>query len=372
MPMLNSYSNYKSCVSAYTDQFKYCVTHVYIEPNASSEVWKEIDEFSAYTYQHYRHDVLKRGVCMNDCVKMVQSLEESQKMELSSSNFTVIQPYPAKIGQEIPEISWTEEDLENVTICNNVELEQFYGLRSVSRISFCLTETSESKNSKSRKNGDKLDYRFMMVASILLALVMNTTLINAISHDESNDSFSTKLLSCFDAKKNFSMLMKPSPVFSFTAWKLILVAIVICAHSFTALSTFSMVDSFSLEDSVHRNSAIRIRAWQIFIPGFFAMSGYLMSFTWIGRLMMGRKVSLKRNVFAFINRFIRFFPSMAFMVFFFATRFYYSFSDPKWLEVLANERINCQKNGWMNLLFINNLVNNRDGVSRTYFLKVFM
>lgn len=360
MPELNLYSDYRTCASTYNTQFKYCVAHVYIKPNQSSELWKEIEDFSSYTYQHYRHDVLMRGVCMNDCKNIIRGLEESQKIELKSVGFEIKQPYPNKIGQEIPELNWTQDDLDMINICNNVDLHRFYNLSSMSRISFCLTKQGDT----ARRKGDTVDHLFMVIVSALFGLVMLATISEFINHDQPSDSLFLKFLSCFDAKRNLSIINKPSSSFTFDTIKLALLVIIGCSHAFSALNMFAMVESFRLEDSVHHNYAIRIRGWQIYLPLLFLISGYFMSFNWIGKLLREERVPTSRAAWAIVKRLVRFFPSMAFMVFFFATRFYNWFSEPKWLEVVANERINCRKNGWRNLLFIDNVWNSRDGVSR--------
>lgn len=358
MPELNVYNDYRTCVAAYKDNFRYCVTHVYIQPNRSSELWNYIEKFSSYTYQHYRHDILKRGICMNDCAGTVKSLRLPLVTNFNKSK--IFQPYPTRIGEEIPELGWTIEDHQLTNACNNFELEQSYGLQAVSEISFCLS----TKSNKLRQAGDTTDHLFMVVSSVLMGLVMLATLSEYINHGQTIDSFFLKFLSSFDAKRNLLKLNKPSSSFTFTAMKLAGLAMIGCSHAFTALNMFSMVDTFKLEDSVHRDSAVRIRAWQIFLPKLFLISGYFMSFSWIGQLMRGERVPTRKDALrAVVQRLVRFFPSMAFMVFFFATRFYNWFSEPKWLEVVANERINCRENGWTNLFFVSNIINIRDAVS---------
>lgn len=377
MPELNVYRDYKSCVTTHKERFKYCVTHVYIQPNQSSELWRSIEEFSSYTYQHYRHDVLKRGICMNDCSKTVENLQAGQKEKFGRIDFEIKDPYPAKIGKKIPELGWSLEDLELANVCNNLELNQLYGLRSLSRISFCLTQNGNTarKCRSFRKVinsnnvcktrlfflvGDTLDHIFVFVICTLVGLVMLATVTN----DQCNTSLFQTFLRCFDAKRNFSMLTKPSASFTFTTFKMVGLALIACSHAFSALNLFSMVEPFRIEDSVHRSSAVRIRGWQIFLPILFLISGYFMSFDWIGQLLRGEVVRKRQDAAqALLKRIVRFFPSMAFMVFLFATRFYNYFSEPKWIEVVAHERVNCRENGWTNLLFINNVLNSREGVS---------
>lgn len=179
----------------------------------------------------------------------------------------------------------------------------------------------------------------------------------------------SEYISCFCLRRNWSTLMTidTSQSLLFAGLKLAPLGVLVCGHAFSALNAFYVVDSYKLENSVHRSSAVTVRGWQLCMPIFFLISGYFSSYTWIGKLLRGNRTpSSDSMVQSLIRRMVRLAPSMAVIIFFFSTKLYNSFTNPKWLEVVANERINCRKNWWTNLLFISNIVNNRDAVSIKY------
>lgn len=161
------------------------------------------------------------------------------------------------------------------------------------------------------------------------------------------------------------MTLDTSQSIMLSAMKLGPLGITACSHAFTGLIIFCMVDPFQIENSVHKPSAYIVRGWQMFMPVFFVVGGYFSSYTWIGRLLSGKTTESKENemVLSLVRRLVRLIPSLALMVFFSATKLYSLYSDPRWLEIVGNERVNCRKNWWTSLLFISNAVNSKEAVS---------
>lgn len=214
--------------------------------------------------------------------------------------------------------------------------------------------------------GDSLDRLFIIVLSTICGLVVLGTVSNNVAKEHRKDNFFL-YLSSFCIRENMSELMTydSKQSLTFSTLKLGPLAIIACGHAFTALNTFFTVDSFTLENSAHSKSAYLVRGWQMYMPLVFMSSGYLLSMPWIKRLMDGGKLSAREDILQpLMRRLARFIPSMAFVVLFHATLFYNLYSDPQWLEVVANDRVNCKENGWINLLFLSNIVNSREAVSR--------
>lgn len=202
-----------------------------------------------------------------------------------------------------------------------------------------------------------------MVSAILGCVVLAT--INEILGQEKINLTLNKFLACFSAKRNLINLIKDTSNRSimFSAMKLGPLAFGVCSHAFTALNEFAVLDPFDLENSLHKGSAIMIRGWQLLVPLLFLISGYFTSFSWIGKLLNGngQLPGLVEARSGFIKRLIRFIPSMAFPIFYFSTKFHRIYSDPRWLEVMGNVRCECRTNWWTNLLFVNNVINMRNG-----------
>lgn len=75
MPKLNRFDDYDECMDTYRDEAKYCyVKSVIKAPDYPSKVFNFIQKFSSNVKQHYRHDMLTRGICLNKCAKLISSL----------------------------------------------------------------------------------------------------------------------------------------------------------------------------------------------------------------------------------------------------------------------------------------------------------
>jgi hypothetical protein len=78
MPKLNLLDDYDECMDVYKYEAKYCYVKSIIKPPVhSSPVFDFIKEFSSNAKQHYRHDKLVRGICLNKCAKLITTLNNS-------------------------------------------------------------------------------------------------------------------------------------------------------------------------------------------------------------------------------------------------------------------------------------------------------
>lgn len=74
MPPLNRFDDYEACMRVFKDEAKYCYVRTAIKPNSSSELYNFIWEFSNMKKQHFRHDKLSRGICINKCKELIEAL----------------------------------------------------------------------------------------------------------------------------------------------------------------------------------------------------------------------------------------------------------------------------------------------------------
>lgn len=78
MPRLNLLDDYDECIEIYRDEAKYCyVKSIIKSPDYQSKVYNFIQKFSSNKKQHFRHDLLTRGVCLNKCEKLISALNNS-------------------------------------------------------------------------------------------------------------------------------------------------------------------------------------------------------------------------------------------------------------------------------------------------------
>lgn len=118
MPALNDFEAAEHCET-------YCVAHVYLQPS-QSELWRQIQEFSSNKY-HYRHDYLKRGVCLDKCQEPFGYVEpfnvttHNLRLVNSSEKFVVTH----------------QQQLRASACINSIKLPQ--GFKAFVNVSFCIT-----------------------------------------------------------------------------------------------------------------------------------------------------------------------------------------------------------------------------------------
>lgn len=88
MPLLNSYDPYDPCIhSSKFNNPTYCIVKTKIKPNPSNQIWNEVETFSNETMLHFRHDLLTRGVCIENCFEELSHVDEKYKNELYIEDF---------------------------------------------------------------------------------------------------------------------------------------------------------------------------------------------------------------------------------------------------------------------------------------------
>lgn len=79
MPKLYKFDDYEDCMGTYQSEALYCVVNSIIKPDSSSELFNYIKDFSSNKMQHFRHDKLQRGMCVNKCRKLIHKIERDAK-----------------------------------------------------------------------------------------------------------------------------------------------------------------------------------------------------------------------------------------------------------------------------------------------------
>lgn len=79
MPPLNKFEDFDACLQVYGDDAKFCYVRTAIKPNPSSQLYKFMMKFSSNQKQHFRHDKLTRGVCINTCQELLAELGSSAR-----------------------------------------------------------------------------------------------------------------------------------------------------------------------------------------------------------------------------------------------------------------------------------------------------
>jgi peptidoglycan/LPS O-acetylase OafA/YrhL len=94
-----------------------------------------------------------------------------------------------------------------------------------------------------------------------------------------------------------------------------------------------------------------LRIGFIYSEVFLTISGLLVSYSTIGRLQRGQKVSIVREI---ISRYFRFMPPMTALIIFATFILPKLGSGPEWSMLITSQSEICKKNSWRNLLMIHN------------------
>lgn len=150
MPDLYQIDDYEKCLGlqnySESNEALYCLVNTQLKYDDSSELYSYIHEFSMNEKQHFRHDKLQRGICLNKCKIIVESLGE-QAIQYVEYDLEVNQ------RRKIDVINYdnVKEDRINyeklINICVNKELMDSYNLSGFSTIEYCIRKDNNQFSS---------------------------------------------------------------------------------------------------------------------------------------------------------------------------------------------------------------------------------
>lgn len=137
MPELFQFDDYQKCMDLSTDSIApaYCIVNTLIKPDESSELSRLIKEFSKREKQHFRHDKLQRGICLENCLRLVERLNDVESFYVEKF------PSDTKLNFDFVNYPFVKEDRSKfnrvVNVCINKQLAN-YNLTGFSSIEYCL------------------------------------------------------------------------------------------------------------------------------------------------------------------------------------------------------------------------------------------
>ena len=150
MPDLHQIDNYEKCFGLKNDselnEALYCLVNTQLKSDNNSELYSYIHEFSMNKKQHFRHDKLQRGICVNKCKMMVEALG-GETEEYS------VDDLEANQRRKVDVVNYDNviEDRINydkiINICVNKELMDSYNLSGFSTIEYCIRKDNNQFSS---------------------------------------------------------------------------------------------------------------------------------------------------------------------------------------------------------------------------------
>lgn len=127
--------------------------------------------------------------------------------------------------------------------------------------------------------------------------------------------------------------------------------LLIVAHKSMALFYNPYINRTRMSEGLGQPWTVIGRAASLFTDPFIMFSGFLTTYSLIGRLMRGQRVKLYQD---YIGRILRIAPPLAALILFCTFVLPYISSGPQWNLVVSNHGELCKKYWWRNLMFIHN------------------
>jgi hypothetical protein len=148
MPALFEFDDFDKCLAVSQETSPaFCVVNSFIKPNNSSDLYKFIHEFSLKEKQHFRHDKLQRGICLKDCMEILEKLGNSSE-EFYVEKF----PMDSKLTLDFVKFQNVDNDRLKlnhiINVCINQRLTANYNLTSYSEIEYCLRDDASLPTGK--------------------------------------------------------------------------------------------------------------------------------------------------------------------------------------------------------------------------------
>ncbi|EDS45872.1 conserved hypothetical protein [Culex quinquefasciatus] len=364
MPKLYAYDDYDECFDAYdTPEQVYCVARSVVKPDNGSELYRFIQDFSADTYRHFRHDHLDRGLCVERCRRLVAGLDNSTLQQLYVEKFNIDFPYilNSKIFENVDQDRLNYGRLIN--ICENYILQKVYNLTAYTEIEYCTRPVRQL-------DVDLLDLSFIAISMLLIFLVIASTWFDyRLNKNQKNDHYKleipcrkTMMLTSFSLKRNWYRLMSRSKdqlnedLRFFQTFRFFTFFLVILGHCSDMFAVTPIGNPFDREREYYNPESLALINGSQIVQTFFEMSGFLLSIHFFTTRTRLKKVSWSVVLAVIVYRYIRLTPAYAYVLLLHATWLPKLQDGPLWMRGTQTERYMCRQNWWTNLLYVNNYV----------------
>ncbi|XP_055596307.1 regulator of hypoxia-inducible factor 1-like [Uranotaenia lowii] len=330
LPKLYEYDDFEECRRD-DPLFQYCVVRATVEPDESSDVWRNISFLLADT-RIFPHDQLERGVCLRSCLQRISSFVQIDMDHLEAPS-------------SIAELSQLREYLGQ---CVDSELMSTYHLKaSVSEL-HCSTQ-------------EDLHQPFGFTEKMFIALVIGLTLLVFEATRRNFKAITSnydELILPFCLSRNISRLFEAGAsgglsIRYLEGLRAIGMLIIIVVHSGLPMIRMPLKNT---EDMEAQTTSIFFpivnSANTHMITFFFALGGMVLAVSFLDHINRNSQFEWRYLWKKLANRMARLIPAYAFMMFYQATLFKRTKQTPVSYKFVDY----CGTNWWSNLLFINNYV----------------
>ncbi|CAG5014944.1 unnamed protein product [Parnassius apollo] len=316
----------------------YCTVELKLVSDGPSELMTMIEEYSLRKEMHLNHSRLNRGVCVTRTCKDYLSQNTSADLHLvleGCLNDTFWKQYKLK------------SKLSTEVLCNDLD------------------------------NKVDIDYGDIAVAVICLTVLM-LNIVGSL-YDfwflPNKESKGNKFLMCFSIRHNWKRLVArpadgPDPrlrrLKGFNGLRTISIIIVIMEHSLLPF-LITPNDSHEIERKYYNI------IYHIFVDGalvvqtFFVMSGCLLSYN-LQLHAEKRDINWTMIPKGIFQRWLRLTPSYALVLAITTTWLRFAGSGPLWQSAVGVEVKDCRRDGWLNLIYLNNYIDESQCMPQTWYI----
>ncbi|XP_073954157.1 nose resistant to fluoxetine protein 6-like [Choristoneura fumiferana] len=320
LPPLYRLDDFDGCLLAPGD--KYCYFDGKIL-DGDSDLHTLVKEYSANLRTHFDHTLFHWGLCVTQTCRQYYG------------NSTVEDALDACINATLYE----SHQLQAKLVRNNI---------------FC-TDFGEE---------DPYDTSDYVVAAVFLTLLMLN--IFGTGHDlffRTNKGFLSRLLLCFSLRRNWKKLVMPSgegpepklkSLKCLNGLKAMTTFLVILGHS--PLTGFIAVGNPQYQEEIYHKVFFQVLLnGTLIVQTFFTISGFLLAYN-ILVTSEKRRVSWRTLPQGIFVRWLRLTPVYAVIIAFISTWLRHLSSGPLWKPVVNTEVLDCRRDWWLHLLYIDNYV----------------
>ncbi|KAI8128525.1 Nose resistant to fluoxetine protein 6 [Lucilia cuprina] len=382
MPPLYIFDDYNRCLQKNFTHLPriYCLTYAEIIPDVLSPLWQQIDEFSNSYQFHYRHDHLFRGMCLNNAMN---STEDDLKMwEKSTFKENEISNIFRRIFNNSKNENIKLEYEQEIHTRLNGEFNEDYNLSLQTLTLYCDSPEFD------REKG----FGFKITISICIIIIIINIgssifdcYLKSLQSIENDDIYYkrmhanqvTRFLTSFSIYRNFCRLLTPNKSVSgidlsfLDGYRSILSFLIVYEHTYY-LQFVHLRNPQFFENLYHQYFMKLMLHGMVIVELFFVLSGLMLYVKMENGQYIRRdtriKTCFKIYVKLFFSRYMRYLPSLAFLILINTNIFKYLQTAPFSRFIMETNYYLCSEYWWKSLLMFNNFGINDTCLNHTWYI----
>ncbi|XP_052893011.1 nose resistant to fluoxetine protein 6-like [Anopheles moucheti] len=361
IPQLHLYDSIEQCLHNKPGGV-FCIAKVVIKPDSRSEIWRLIKKYSKYTFQ-YNHDVLTRGVCLEQCSRVLEKLGSAAD-KFYEPKFNISKRYLIS-DWLLPNVAHYRQTYGHlINVCQNYELRTRYNLSGYAEIEECTTDV------KRERPMDVLDISYITLLVILLLLAIGSQCYDSwLARNSTDENHYEKTLksrvatmaTAFSIRRNWMRLTYRATHSQYQQdldfldlIRVLTMIIILLMHVFIGMAMFTAQNPLAMEQlSAHPLSQMMFSIIPFQVDMFFCISGLLLVVQFLDYTENKRfRISILWQ--GLLNRYLRSLPVYAVLMLFTVSRYDTFLTTPSAYKIMPKVRLICRRKWWINFLYINN------------------